>query len=153
MGERENKLEALGYPLADTPKAAGLYTPVVMDGKTAYLSGAVPVKGGSLAYAGKVPGAVSEEDAKKAAEICAANLLRVYIRDVGSLDTIDHVVKITGFVNSDPDFINQHLVMNGASKLLLDVLGEAGHHARSAVGMAGLPTGAAVEVEMIVRVK
>ena len=151
MGEREEKLEALGYPMSDTPQAAGLYTPLVVDGTTAYLSGMVPVEGGALKFKGKVPTEVGLEEAKKAAELCAVNLLRVCSRDLGSLDRIERIVKVTGFVSSDPEFTEQHVVINGASALFIDVLGEAGRHARSAVGMANLPTGAAVEVELIVR--
>ena len=151
MERRVSTLESLGYPIADAPKPSGLYTPVVIDGRTAYASGMVPFEGGSLKYTGKVPSEVGMEDAQKAAELCAANLLRVLHRDLGSLDRVERVVKVTGFVNSDPDFTDQHLVMNGASQLLLDVLGEAGHHARSAVGMVNLPLGSTVEVELIVR--
>ena len=149
MNEREKKLEMLGYPVDEAPKAAGLYTPLVVSGSTAYLSGMVPFENGALKYAGKVPSQVSVEQATDAAAICAANLLRVVKRDLGSLDKIGKLVKLTGFVSSDPDFTEQHVAMNGASKLLLDVLGDAGAHARSAVGMANLPLGAAVEVELI----
>ena len=152
MGERENKLESMGYPIDQAPKPAGLYTPVVVVGNTAYLSGMVPFEQGALKYEGKVASEVSVEDAQQAAALCAANLLRVFKRDVGPLDRIARIVKITGFVNSDPDFTDQHVVMNGASQLILDVLGDAGKHARSAVGMAGLPKGATVEVELIVEV-
>ena len=151
MGEREKKLEALGYPMSDTPEAAGLYSPLVVDGKTAYASGMVPMEAGALKFKGKVPSVIGLEEAKKAAELCAANLLRVCARDIGSLDKIERVIKLTGFVNSDPDFTEQHIVINGASGLFIDVLGEAGRHARSAIGMANLPLGAAVEVELIVR--
>ena len=151
MGKREEKLEALGFPLSDTPKAAGLYTPLVIDGEVAYLSGIVPVENGVLKYEGPVPTKVTPEEAAKAAQLCTANLLRVCARDLGSLDRIERIVKITGFVNSDPGFSEQHTVMNGASSLLLDVLGEAGGHARSAIGVAGLPLGVPVEVEMILR--
>ena len=151
MGEREKKLEALGYPMSDTPTAAGLYSPLVVDGKIAYASGMVPMEAGALKFNGKVPSAIGLEEAKKAAELCAANLLRVCARDLGSLDEIERVIKVTGFVNSDPGFTEQHIVINGASGLFIDVLGEAGHHARSAVGVANLPLGAAVEVEIIVR--
>lgn len=150
MNEREEKLEALGYPLSDAPKAAGLYVPLVVSGKTAHLSGMVPLENGALKYAGKVPSAVSVERATEAAALCAANLLRVIKRDLGSLDRIGRIVKIGGFVNSDADFTDQHVVMNGASKLFLDVLGDAGAHARSAVGMANLPLGSTVEVELII---
>lgn len=148
MGVREEKLEALGYAVDAAPKAAGLYDPVVVVGNTFTMSGSVPVDGGQPKFVGKVPSGVSVDDAKRAAALCAANLLRVFIRDVGPLDRIDRIVKITGFVNSDPTFNEQHVVMNGASQLLLDVLGDAGHHARSAVGMAGLPLGVSVEVEL-----
>jgi len=151
MNERETKLSERGYSLEDAPKAGGLYTPAVLDGRIFYLSGAVPVANGKLEYQGKVPSAVSLEDAQKAAELCAANLLRVFIRDVGPLERIEKLVKVTGFVNADPGFADPHLVVNGASQLLLDVLGEAGHHARSAVGMASLPLDASVEIELIGR--
>jgi enamine deaminase RidA (YjgF/YER057c/UK114 family) len=151
MKDRENRLADKGYTLADAPKAGGLYTPAVLDGKTFYLSGAVPVAEGKLKYKGKVPSAVPVEEAQTAAALCAANLLRVFIRDVGSLERIEKLLKVTGFVNADPGFAEPHVVVNGASQLLLDVLGEAGHHARSAVGMASLPLDACVEIELIGR--
>lgn len=151
VNKREEKLESLGFPLDRAPKAAGLYTPVVVDGDLFYMSGAVPIDGDHLAFRGKVPGVVGKDDATKAAALCAANLLRVFIRDVGPLSRIERLIKVTGFVASDPSFTEQHVVMNGASQLFLDVLGDAGHHARSAVGMANLPLGASVEVEIIGR--
>ncbi|MBN1685339.1 MAG: RidA family protein [Spirochaetales bacterium] len=151
MGKREEKLEELGFPLSDTPKAAGIYTPLVVDGTIAYASGMLPVENGALKYAGKVSSQVGVEEATKAARLCAANLLRVCARDLGSLDRIAKILKLTGFVNSDPDFAEQHVVMNGASSLFIDVLGEAGRHARSAIGMAGLPLDGAVEVEIVIR--
>ncbi len=150
MGERDKKLEALGYQMSDTPAAAGLYTPLLVDGRTAYLSGMLPIEAGALKFKGKVPSAVGLEEAKKAAELCAANLLRVCARDLGSLDRIQRIVKVTGFVNCDPDFMEAHVVINGASGLFIGVLGEAGRHARSAIGVANLPLGAAVEVELVV---
>ncbi len=151
MNKRAQKLEDLGYPSGDAPKAAGLYTPLVVSGSTAYLSGMVPFENGALKYSGKVPSQVSVDDATDAAALCAANLLRVIERDL-SLDKVKRVVKLTGFVNSDPEFTDQHVVMNGASKLLIDVLGDAGAHARSAVGMVNLPLGSTVEVELILEV-
>ena len=153
MNEREQRLIDRGYPIERVPPAAGLYTPVVVSDGMFYLSGSVPMDGTEQTCRGKVPSEVGVEEATKAAALCAANLLRVFIRDVGPLSQIVRLVKVTGFVNSDPTFAEQHLVINGASQLFLDVLGEAGHHARSAVGMAGLPTGAAVEVELIGRMK
>lgn len=152
MTTREETLESRGYVMADAPKPGGLYQPVVVHDGVAYLSGMVPFRSGEVACTGKVPSAVSVADAQNAAEICAANLLRVFAREVGPLDLVKQVLKVTGFVNADPDLTEAHLVMNGASQLILDVLGDAGSHARSAVGVATLPLGASVEVEMIVAV-
>jgi len=149
MATREETLESKGYAVANAPAPGGIYQPAVVVDGMVYLSGAVPVADGTLTAAGSVPSKVSVEEARKAAELCAANLLRVFVRDVGTLATIRRIVKVTGFVNSDPDFTEPHVVVNGASQLLIDVLGEAGKHARSAVGMATLPLGASVEIELI----
>ncbi len=153
MGDRERKLEELGYPVADVPGAGAIYTPVVVHGKTVYVSGAVPIARGKLVSKGKVPSVVSLVQAQQAAALCAANNLRYVIQELGSLDEIERVVRVTGYVNSDLDFTDQHLVINGASKLLMDVFGEVGLGARSAVGMAQLPLGASTEVEMILGLK
>ena len=154
MNEREQKLEALGYSLSKTLSAGAIYRPVVVDGTTVYVSGCVPFDGDrNLASKGKVPSQVSLEAAQKAAALCAANVLRLVRQELGSLDRIERVLRVTGYVNSDPDFTDQHLVINGASQLFLDVLGDAGWHARSAVGMAQLPLGASVEVEAILKLK
>ena len=154
MSHPDQKLESLGYPLERVPTRGATYTPVVIDGSTVYVSGCVPFDGpGNLASKGKVPSQVSLADAHRAAALCAANILRLVRNEVGSLDRIERVLKLTGFVNSDPDFIEQHLVINGASQLMIDVLGESGWHARSAVGMAQLPLGASVEVEAILKLK
>ena len=153
MGEREQKLEALGYPVDDVPGPGAIYKPVVIHGNTVYVSGAVPIAGGKVASRGKVPSDVSLEDATKAAALCAANNLRFVIKELGSLDRIDRVIRVTGYVNSDPDFTDQHLVINGASQLLVDVFGDAGVGARSALGMAQLPLGSSTEVEMILALK
>ena len=150
MSEREERLEKKGYPMAGAPVPGGLYQPVMVEGAVAYLSGAVPAADGKLSSKGSVPSEVSVEEAQTAAELCAANLLRVFARDVGPLSRIKQILKLTGFVNSDPGFTEPHLVINGASQLFIDVLGDAGAHARSAVGMAALPLGASVEVEIIV---
>ena len=152
MATREQTMESRGYAMADAPKPGGLYRPVILHDGVAYLSGMVPFRDGEVAYTGKVPSAVGVEDAKEAAELSAANLLRVFAREVGPLDRITQVLKVTGFVNADPDLTDAHLVMNGASQLIIDVLGDAGQHARYAVGVATLPLGASVEVEMIVAV-
>ncbi len=137
--------------MADTPKPAGIYTPLLIDGDLAFASGVVPVENGKVKYVGKVPSQVSVDDGAEAAKLCAANLLRVCARDLGSLDRIGQIVKVTGFVNSDSEFTEQPAVINGASSLFIDVLGDAGRHARSAIGVAGLPLGSTVEVEIIIR--
>ena len=152
--ERERKLESLGFPLDRKLSAGAIYKPVVVDGTTVYVSGCVPFDGpGNLVSKGKVPSQVSLEDARKAAALCAANVLRLVRQELGSLDRVERMLRVTGYVNSDADFTSQHLVINGASQLFVDVFGDAGWHARSAVGMAQLPLGASVEVEAILKLR
>jgi enamine deaminase RidA (YjgF/YER057c/UK114 family) len=150
----DQKLESLGYPLDRVPAPGALYQPVVIDGTTVYASGCVPMDGErNLVSKGKVPSQVSVDDAKKAAALCAANVLRLVRLEVGSLDRIERVLRVTGYVNTDAAFTDQHLVINGASQLFVDVLGQAGMHARTAVGMAQLPLGSSVEIEAILKLK
>jgi len=150
----DQKLESLGYPLDRVPSPGALYQPVVIDGTTVYVSGCVPMDGErSLASKGKVPSQISLEEAKKAAALCAANILRLVRKDLGSLERIERVLRVTGYVNTDPTFTDQHLVINGASQLFVDVFGPAGMHARTAIGMAQLPLGSSVEVEAILKLK
>jgi enamine deaminase RidA (YjgF/YER057c/UK114 family) len=151
MNSRDEILEQLGYPLDRITPEGKVIEPLVIDGTTIYASGQVPMDGAELMYKGKVPSEVSVADATIAAALCTANILRAVRKTVGSLDQVTRVVRITGYVNSDADFTDQHLVMNGASQLVRDVFGDAGRHARTALGMAQLPLGAAVEVEMILR--
>jgi len=153
MDERERKLESLGYPLDRVNKPGAIYEQLRIDGTTVYAAGAVPFDGDILVSKGKVPSQVSLEEAQKAAALCAANILRIVRRKLGSLDCIDYILRVAGYVNSDSDFTDQHLVVNGASQLLIDVLGDAGRHARLAVGMAQLPIGACVEIELILKLK
>ena len=153
MSERETKLEALGYPLDRTTPEGTLVDAVAIVDGIVYASGQVPFDGDQLTSVGKVPRDVSKDAATQAAALCAANVLRAVRKHVGSLDAIERVVRLTGYVNSEPDFTEQHLVINGASQLVRDVFGEAGRHARTAVGMAQLPLGSSVEVEMILKLK
>lgn len=154
MDPRAQRLVELGYPLDRLPQPAASYLPVLLDGSTAYLSGAIPFDGGqNLVSKGSVPSQVSLAEAQKAAELCAANLLRVLAVELGSLERIERVLRVGGYVNSDPGFSEQHVVINAASELLIQVLGPAGKHARSAIGSAGLPLSASVELDMIVRVE
>lgn len=150
MTDRERKLESLGYPLDRTPSEGKLVDPVAIVGNFCYVSGQVPFDGEKLVSVGKVPDEVSFEEAQRMAALCAANALRVAAKHVGGLDRIERVVRITGYVNTTPTFTDQHLVINGASQLVRDVMGDAGRHARTALGMAQLPLGSSVEVEMIV---
>lgn len=153
MSERERKLESLGYPLDRMTPEGKLVDALAIVGTAVYASGQVPFDGDKLISKGKVPSEVSVEAATRAAALCAANVLRAVRKHVGSLDRIERVVRITGYVNSEPDFSDQHLVINAASQLVHDVFGEAGRHARTALGLAQLPLGSSVEVEMILQLK
>ena len=150
----DQKLESLGYPLDRRLSPGAIYKPIVIDGTTVYVSGCVPFDGDkNLVSKGKVPTQVKLEDAKKAAALCAANVLRFVRQELGSLDRVERMLRVTGYVNSEPDFTDQHLVINGASQLFVDVFGEAGMHARSAVAAPSLPLGSSVEVEAILKLK
>lgn len=151
---REEKLESLGYPLDRVPTPGALYRSVVVQGTTAYVSGAIPFDGpGNLVSLGKVGRDLSLEEAKRAAALCAANILRVARQELGSLDRIVRVLRVGGYVNSTESFTDQHLVLNGASELFLAILGEqAGSHARSAIGVQQLPLGVSVEVDALLEV-
>ena len=153
MGEREKKLEELGYPMSRRPAENAVIDQVAVLGQTVYVSGFVPFDLDVLTSKGKVPSQVSVEDATKAAALCAANCLRAAAAKVG-LDKIERVIRVTGYVNADSDFTDCHLVINGATTLIKQVFGdEAGRHARTALGMAQLPLGTSVEVEMILQLK
>ncbi|HEX9619095.1 MAG TPA: RidA family protein [Polyangiaceae bacterium] len=153
MGQREDRLAELGYPLERLAKPAATYRPLMRDGNLVYLSGALPFDGEAhIVSRGKVPTQVSVPAAQHAAALCVANHLRFLYAELGSLDSVVSVIRLCAYVNSDPDFVEQHVVANGASELLIDVLGDAGWHARSSVGVASLPLGASVEVDLIVRV-
>lgn len=153
MSNRERKLEELGYALEDTPEPGAIYRSLSIDGRTAYCSGAVPMSAGIVTSQGKVPSIVTLLEAQQAAALCAANCLRLAAKELGSLDEIERVLRTTGYVNSDVDFTDQHLVVNGASQLLLDVFGQEGLAARTAIGVAQLPLNSSVEVEMIFRLR
>lgn len=149
----EEKIVELGYTLPVVAKPLAAYVPAVKVGDYIFTSGQVPLVDGKIVYTGKVGGEVSEEDGIKAAEICALNCLAAVKSMLNSLDEVEKVVKVTVFVNSANDFVNQPEVANGASELISKIFGEAGKHARSAVGVNVLPRNASVEIEMIVKVK
>ncbi|MCL6478082.1 MAG: RidA family protein [Peptococcaceae bacterium] len=149
----EEKLKEMGIDLPPVPKPVAAYVPAVRVGQYIYTSGQIPFVDGDLKYKGKVGGELTESQGYEAARICAVNCLSAVKELVGSLDNIERIVKVSGFVNSAPGFVNQPKVINGASDLLGQVFGEAGQHARAAVGVSELPLGAAVEVEMVVKLK
>lgn len=151
-GAVEAKLTELGLTLPEVSAPAGAYVPALRSGAYVYTAGQVPFVDGKLPAAGKVGAEVSAEQAKELAGVCALNALAAVKSVVGDLDRIVRVVKVVGFVASAPDFTAQPGVINGASELLGEVLGEKGRHARSAVGVAVLPLDSPVEVEIQVEV-
>jgi enamine deaminase RidA (YjgF/YER057c/UK114 family) len=151
-GTPEERLAALGLPLPRVVTPGGAYVPAVRTGSYVYTAGQVPIVDGKLPLTGKVGAQVSAAEAAACARICAVNALAAVVSVTGSLSAVTRIVKVTGFVASDPSFTEQSQVVNGASELLLEVFGEAGRHARSAVGMAVLPLDAPVEVELIAEV-
>jgi enamine deaminase RidA (YjgF/YER057c/UK114 family) len=149
MTTPSQRLAAAGLELPPVPTPAAAYVPAVRTGRYVYTAGQVPFVDGKLEATGKVGGAVSAEDGARLARICALNAVAAAASVAGGIDNIARIVKVTGFVASDPAFTGQPAVINGASELLLEVFGDAGKHARSAVGMAVLPLDAPVEVELI----
>lgn len=148
-GTFEQKLAEMGITLPEAPAPAANYVPFVVSGNLVHVSGQVASKDGALTV-GKLGDTMSVEDGMKAAETCAIALLaQVKAACGGDLDRLKRVVKLTGFVNSTPDFGDQPKVINGASNLLAEALGDAGKHARSAVSAASLPFGVAVEIDGI----
>ncbi|HSU72089.1 MAG TPA: RidA family protein [Micrococcaceae bacterium] len=145
----ETRLQELGLSLPAVAAPVAAYVPAVISGNQVYTSGQLPFIEGKLPATGKVGAAVSAEDAKSLAATCAVNALAAVKSVIGDLDRITRIVKVVGFVSSDPSFTGQPGVINGASELLGQVLGDAGVHARSAVGVAVLPLDSPVEVELI----
>ncbi|MCC6960930.1 MAG: RidA family protein [Dehalococcoidia bacterium] len=148
----EAKLKELGIELPAAPAAAGLYAPCVRSGNQVFVSGQVPVKDGTPMRKGKLGQGVTIDDAAGLARQCALQALAIVRAEVGSLDRVTKVLRVGGFVASADGFTDHPKVVNGASQLLLDVFGEAGRHARIAVGLAELPFGVPVEVEFLFEV-
>jgi enamine deaminase RidA (YjgF/YER057c/UK114 family) len=151
-GAASERLAGLGLELPPVVAPVAAYVPAVRSGNYVYTSGQLPIVGGKLQATGKVGDGVTPELAAGLARIAALNALAAAASVAGGLDAITRIVKVTCFVASAPAFTGQPLVANGASELLLDVLGDAGRHARSAVGMAVLPLDSPVEVELIAEV-
>lgn len=146
------RLTELGIELPDVVAPLAAYVPAVRTGNLVYTSGQLPMQAGELQRTGKVGAEITPEDGHALARICALNALAAVDALVG-LDAVARVVKVVGFVASAPNFNGQPAVVNGASELLGEVFGDAGQHARSAVGVSELPLNAPVEVELIVELK
>ncbi|MDR6636023.1 enamine deaminase RidA (YjgF/YER057c/UK114 family) [Phyllobacterium sp. 1468] len=149
----ENRLQELGITLPVAAAPAANYVPFAQTGSLLLTSGQLPLAGGKLIHTGLLGAELNVEQGQEAAKACAINILAQAKAALGDLERIMRIVKITVFVASTPGFIEQHLVANGASDLLVAVLGDAGRHARSAVGTAALPLNAPVEIEAIIEVR
>ena len=152
MATVEERLFELGLAVPEVVPPVAAYTPAVRTGSYVFTSGQLPVQSGALLATGKVGAEVSAEQAKELAAICALNAIAALKSVLGDLDKVMRIVKVVGFVASDPSFTGQPGVVNGASELLGAAFGDAGVHARSAVGVAVLPLDAPVEVELVAEV-
>lgn len=145
----EEKLSSLGISLPIPPKPAGSYLPVVLSSNLAFVAGQIPMEDKQVKFRGKVESIAMGQEA---ARLCTINALAQLKSSLGSLNGIKRVIKVTGFVNSDPSFTDHAKVLNGASDLLVAIFGEKGKHVRAAVGVSSLPLDSAVEIEFIVEV-
>lgn len=148
----EEKIKALGHTLPEGPFPNPLFASVLIHEGMAFVSGTLPYVDGKLPQTGQCGKDVSIEEGQKLAEICVLNALAQLKKNLGSLDKIKQFVKITGFISSTDDFTQQGAVLNGATQLLIDIFGDKGKHARSAVGTPVMPGGTPVEIEFIVAV-
>ena len=148
----EERLAELGLSVPEVAKPVASYIPAVRTGNYVYTSGQLPMRDGQLMLTGKVGGEVTQEEAVECARQCALNAIAAVRAEVGELSAVKRIVKVVAFVASTPDFTGQPLVANGVSELLGEVFGEAGRHARSAVGVSVLPLDSPVEVELVVEI-
>ena len=148
----DSRLKNLGISIPEAAAPAANYVPFAQSGSLLLTSGQLPLEGGKLVHTGRIGDELTVAHGQAAARACAINILAQAKAALGDLGRIKRIVKITAFVASTPDFVEQHLVANGASDLLVAILGDAGKHARSAVGVATLPLNAPVEIEAIIEV-
>ena len=151
-GNIEARLQELGIELPEAAAPVANYLPYIINGKQLWVAGQVPFWNGEIKFSGVVGQNVSVDDAVEAARICALNILAQTKAAIGDLDRIAQVIKLGGFVNGAPNFTDQPKVINGASDLLVQVLGDKGLHARSAVGAGGLPLNVPVEVDAVIAI-
>ena len=152
MSDVRSKLAELGLTLPIAAKPVAAYVPAIRTGKLVFTAGQLPLVDGKIIATGKVGGAISPEQGKALAQICALNALAA-VETVANVDDIVKVVRVVGYVNGVAGFINPPVVVNGASELFLSIWGEAGKHSRSAIGVADLPLDAPVEIELTVELK
>ena len=152
MSTPEERLAELGLAVPEVAKPVAVYIPAVRTGNYIFTSGQLPMKSGELMVTGKVGGEVTQDEAVACAQQCALNAIAAVKAEIGDLSLVKRIVKVVAFVASTPDFTGQPLVANGASELFGKVFGDAGVHARSAVGVPVLPLDAPVEVEILVEV-
>ena len=145
----EEKLESMGIKLPNPPTPAGSYIPVVKVGNLLYISGQIPMEDGKVVFTGKVSDD-NLEIAQKSAKICAINILAQIKREVGNLEKVSKIIRLSGFVNSSLEFYQHPKVINAASDLLFEIFGEKGKHSRIAVGVASLPLDSMTEIDAIV---
>ena len=147
----EDKLESLGITLPNPPTPAGSYVPVIRTGNLLFISGQIPMENGKVIFTGKVSDD-NLETAQKSAKMCAINILAQIKREVGDLDKVTKIVRLSGFVNSVSEFTQQPKVINPASDLFFEIFGEKGKHSRIAVGVTSLPLGSMTEIDAIIEV-
>ena len=147
----EEKLESLGIKLPSPPTPAGSYVPAVRTGNLLYISGQIPMEDGKVIFTGKVSDN-NLEVAQKSARMCAINILAQIKREVGDLDKVSKIVRLSGFVNSVSEFSQHPKVINSASDLFFEIFGEKGKHSRIAVGVASLPLDSMTEIDAIVEI-
>ena len=153
MVHPEERIAELGLQVPDVAKPVASYVPAVRSGNLVFVAGQIPLEGGQPQFIGKLGREFQVADGQKAARLCAINIISQLRAALGGdLDKVKRIVRVGGFVNAIPDFTDQPQVINGASDLLVQVFGEAGKHARAAVGVSSLPRGVAVEVEAVAEV-
>lgn len=152
-GEIEARLKSLGITLPAAAAPVANYVPYVVSGDLLFISGQISKRADGTLVTGRLGAGVTVEDGAAAARLCGLNILAQAQAALGSLDRVAQVVKLTGFVAATPEFADHPKVINGASDLMVEVLGEAGRHSRAAVGSPSLPLGSAVEVEAVLRIK
>ncbi len=148
----EEKIKLIGIKLPIPPSPAGSYIPVVKSGNLLYVSGQIPMEDGKVIFTGKVSD-TNIETAQKSARICAINILAQLKKELGDLEKISKIVRLSGFVNSVPEFTQQPKVINAASDLFYEIFGECGKHSRIAVGVSSLPLNSMTEIDAIVEIR